>query len=83
LNIERRPVIHTASDEGDTTMSPPIGKQPCQSHLDLYEKYAKGEPEAVGSWQLLGATPRGVNFITGIVDLYAALGGGAQQQLID
>lgn len=64
-------------------MSPPMGKQRRQTQLDLSEKYAKGEAEAVGSRQLLDATSRGVNFITGIVDLYAALDGGRQQQLID
>ena len=42
-----------------------------------------GELEGMGSRELLEAPSRGMNFITGIVDNYAALDGGRKQKLID
>ena len=44
-----------------------------QTRLEVSEKYAKGELEDVGSRELLDATSPDLNFISGVVDLRAAL----------
>jgi hypothetical protein len=54
-----------------------------QAQLEFSQEYSKGELEGMGSRELLEAPSRGMNFITGIVDNYAALDGGRKQKLID
>jgi hypothetical protein len=54
-----------------------------QAQLEFSQEYSKGGLEGMGSRELLEAPSRGMSFITGIVDNYAALDGGRQQKLID
>jgi hypothetical protein len=54
-----------------------------QTQRGFSQKYSKGELEAVGSRELLDASSRGMNFITGIVDVDAALDAGGRKKLID
>jgi hypothetical protein len=70
--------------ESDTIMSPATGENADrQTQFGFAQKYSKGELEAVGSRELLDATSRGANFITGIVDVYAALDASGRKKLID
>jgi len=65
-------------------MSPTVGERVAsQAQLEFSQEYSKGELEGMGSRELLDAPSRGMNFITGIVDNYAALDGGRKQKLID
>ena len=54
-----------------------------QAELEFSQKYSKGELEGMGSSELLEATSRGTNFITGIVNNYATLNGSRRYKLID
>ena len=65
-------------------MSPTMGERAArQAELEFSQKYSMGELEGMGSSELLEATSRGTNFITGIVNNYATLDGSRKQQLID
>lgn len=54
-----------------------------QAELEFSQRYSKGELEGMGSSELLEATSRGTNFITGIVNNYATLDRSRKQRLID
>jgi len=65
-------------------MSPTMGERAARhAELEFSQKYSKGELEGMGSCELLEATSRGTNFITGIVNNYATLDGSRKQKLID
>jgi hypothetical protein len=65
-------------------MSPTVGENAAsQAQLEFSQEYSRGELEGMGSRELLEAPSRGMNFMTGIVENYAALDGGRKQKLID
>jgi len=65
-------------------MGPTMGERAArQAELEFSQKYSKGELEGMGSSELLEATSRGTNFITGIVNNYATLNRSRRLELID
>ena len=53
-------------------MGPTMGERAArQAELEFSQKYSKGELEGMGSSELLEATSRGTNFITGIINNHA------------
>jgi hypothetical protein len=65
-------------------MSPTMGERAArQAELEFSQEYSKGELEGMGSSELLEATSRGTNVITGIVDNWATLTGIRRPKLID
>jgi hypothetical protein len=80
VHLGRMPVCHIAPPEGDTTMSPTIWEEAArQAQLEFSQRYSKGELEGMGSHELLEASSRGMNSITGLLDDYVTLDGAVSR----